>query len=384
VEFPAFRAGEGATPGAAQAGLLALVSNAGSTQRRLIAYADVAPIERALSEYRRAVEPQGPDKAGRAARLRQSAQALHAALWAPLTPHLQGRRRIFVVPDGLVAAVPLHALIGPDGEPLASTTDLRVLNAPQSLLDTAIAAPGLGRALVVGGPDFGGVPRRASGSDRAVTLGSRLQDLWFAPLPGALAEASAVGRLLQAGGGATVLTGAAATKQGVFAAQAPRVMHLATHGYFLDDVRALDDDEDPMQALALSGLALRGANVALAGPGKGTRDGLLTALEVTALDLRRTQLVVLSACETGLGRFQNGEGVLGLTRAFHEAGARFVLSTLWSIDDDGTKAFMDAFYAEIAAGRAPAEALIAARRTFLRHPRFSDPYYWAPFVLTGG
>jgi CHAT domain-containing protein len=61
-----------------------------------------------------------------------------------------------------------------------------------------------------------------------------------------------------------------------------------------------------------------------------------------------------------------------------------VLSTLWSIDDEGTKAFMDAFYAEIAAGRAPAEALSAARQTFLRHPRFSDPYYWAPFVLTGG
>jgi CHAT domain-containing protein len=264
-----------------------------------------------------------------------------------------------------------------------SSIDLRVLNAPQSLLAMANPAAAGGRALVVGGPDFGGAPRRGSGSERAVTLGSRLQDLWFVPLPGALAEAASVGRLLQAGGGATVLTGAQATKQGVFAAPAPRVLHLATHGYFLDDVRALDEDEDPMQALALSGLALRGANVALTGAGKGTREGLLTALEVTALDLRRTQLVVLSACETGLGRLQNGEGVLGLTRAFHEAGARFVLSTLWSIDDEGTKAFMDTFYAEIAAGRAPAEALSAARQSFLRHPRFSDPYYWAPFVLTG-
>lgn len=383
VEFLAFRSGDGAV---ARTGLIALVSTGGGAARRLVAYPEMTPIERSLGEYRRAVEPQG-DKSGRATRLRQSAQALHAALWAPLQPHLDGRKRIYVVPDGLVATVPLHALLGPDGEPLASAIDLRVLNAPQSLLDPGTAGPG-GRALVVGGPDFGGAPRRGTGSDRAVTLGSRLQDLWFAPLPGALAEAATVGRLLQAAGGATVLTGAQATKQGIFAAPTPRVMHLATHGYFLDDVRALDDDEDPMQALALSGLALRGANVALTGAGgsgpKGTREGLLTALEVTALDLRRTQLVVLSACETGLGRLQNGEGVLGLTRAFHEAGARHVLSTLWSIDDEGTKAFMDAFYAQIVAGRAPAEALSAARQAFLRHPRYSDPYYWAPFVLTGG
>lgn len=384
VEFLAFRGGEGP---AAPAGLLALVSSGGGAPRRLVPYAELAPVERALAEYRRSVEPQGGgDKAGRAARLRQSAQALHAALWAPLEPLLHGRQRVWVVPDGLVATVPLHALAGADGEALATRVDLRVLNAPQTLLERPAATPA-GRALVLGGPDFGGAPRRGAGSDRAVTLGIRLQDLWFAPLPGALAEAAAVGRLLQPAGGATVLTGAQATKQAVFAAQAPRVMHLATHGYFLDDVRALDDDEDPLQALALSGLALRGANVALSAGVKngapGSRDGLLTALEVTALDLRRTQLVVLSACETGLGRLQNGEGVLGLTRAFHEAGARFVLSTLWSIDDEGTKAFMDLFYAEVAAGRAPAEALAAARQAFLRHPRFSDPYYWAPFVLTG-
>lgn len=378
VEFLAFRGGEGP---AARPGLLALVSRGGGAQRQLVAYAEMAQIESALAEYRRAVEPQA-DKGGRAARLRQSAQALAAALWAPLEPHLEGRSRVYVVPDGLVATAPLHALPGPGGEPLATRTDLRVLNAPQTLLERpAAAAPG--RALVVGGPDFGGSPRRGAGADRAVTLGLRLQDLWFAPLPGALAEANAVGRLLQPAGGATVLTGPQATKQGVFAAQAPRVLHLATHGYFLDDVRALDDDEDPLQALSLSGLALRGANAALGANPKGTRDGLLTALEVTALDLRRTQLVVLSACETGLGRLQNGEGVLGLTRAFHEAGARFVLSTLWSIDDEGTKAFMDLFYAEIAAGRAPADALASARQAFLRHPRFSDPYYWAPFVLTG-
>jgi len=112
-------------------------------------------------------------------------------------------------------------------------------------------------------------------------------------------------------------------------------------------------------------------------------DGILTAMEVLSIDLDGTDLVVLSACETGLGEIKNGEGVYGLRRAFQEAGASAVLSTLWSVDDAGTQAFMDRFYTLYAGGTPPQEALRSVQREFLADPQWRHPYYWAPFVMVG-
>lgn len=366
--------------GALREGVLALVS-AADQPTRLLAYPDFGQLSRAAAAYRAAVDPDSLSGAGRAAQVGAAAAALYAAAWGPIAPLVQGRRRVYVVPDGLLATVPLHAMRTPGGEPLAAVVDLRLLNSPRDLVEGPARSRG-GASLVVGAPQFGGHRPAAVTAARALTAAAHLQDLWFEPLPGALTEATAVGKLLKQAGGVVVLTGAAATKQSVVAAASPTLMHLATHGYFLDDVRQIDADEDPLQLLALSGLAFSHANEALKGQGN-RRDGLLTALEVTGMDLRRTRLVVLSACETGLGRIQNGEGVLGLARAFHEAGAQNVLATLWAVDDDGTRAFMEMFYRELVQGRAPAEALAAVRQVFLRHPRWSDPYFWAPFVLVG-
>ena len=106
-------------------------------------------------------------------------------------------------------------------------------------------------------------------------------------------------------------------------------------------------------------------------------------MEALGLSLNGTQLVVLSACETGVGDVMQGEGVFGLRRAFEEAGAHFVLSTLWTISDDGTQVFMNDFYNLVLQGENPQIALRATQRAFIKNQQWSHPFYWAPFVMVG-
>src|SRR5581483_3334823 len=132
--------------------------------------------------------------------------------------------------------------------------------------------------------------------------------------------------------------------------------------------------------LLRSGLALAGANIWLCGgsPPAEAEDGMLTAEDVTGMDLLDTELVVLSACETGLGQVHVGEGVFGLRRAFAVAGARTLVMSLWKVPDEQTKELMVDFYQRILRGEPRAEALRQAQQTVrARHP---DPYYWGAFI----
>ncbi|MBF0381219.1 MAG: CHAT domain-containing protein [Magnetococcales bacterium] len=112
-------------------------------------------------------------------------------------------------------------------------------------------------------------------------------------------------------------------------------------------------------------------------------DGILTAMEAVNLNLASTDMVTLSACETGVGEVQNGEGVYSLQRAFQEAGAKAVLSTLWSISDEGTLQFMREFYGRILKGTPPQQALLETQKVFIKSSEWSHPFYWAPFVMVG-
>ena len=167
--------------------------------------------------------------------------------------------------------------------------------------------------------------------------------------------------------------------------RAPRVLHLATHGFFLPSPAGPGVLIE--RALTLSGLALAGANLGLQGEqGADGEDGILYALEAQDLDLEGTELTTLSACETGLGRVNRSEGVYGLVRAFQIAGSRHVLMTQWSLNDPPARRFMVAFYRRWLSGDDPDDPAAALRATQLdwlgsADPLRADPRRWAPYVL---
>jgi CHAT domain-containing protein len=162
--------------------------------------------------------------------------------------------------------------------------------------------------------------------------------------------------------------------------ESPRIIHIATHGFFLADTTLQDADNQ----MNRSGLILAGANYAWKNgmPRKGKEDGILSAFEISIMNLQNTELVVLSACETGLGYIENNEGVFGLQRAFKRAGVKNLLVSLWSIPDNATQELMTRFYQNcLEKDMSMRAALKAAQQWMSTQENYNNPYYWAGFVL---
>jgi CHAT domain-containing protein len=198
--------------------------------------------------------------------------------------------------------------------------------------------------------------------------------------------------------GLKILRGADATEGAVKEVRGPRILHLATHGFFLPDEPAPAAASDPgapaapgvsvpaagagpgrENPLLRSGLALAGANKLRS----GDDDGILTAMEASGLDLWGTKLVVLSACETGVGTVTNGEGVYGLRRALVIAGAESLVTTLWQVDDLATRDLMTGYYRKLAAGKGRSAALHDTQLELAAQPKYAHPFYWASFLAAG-
>jgi len=217
------------------------------------------------------------------------------------------------------------------------------------------------------------------------------------PLPGTQVEVDTVNQLLKAAGWlATEYTGELALKDTVALSHAPRVVHIATHGFFLSDEelkvsaeaqgKTANVNEDPMLR---AGLFFAGADRVREGaaPEAGVDDGVLTAYEASQLNLEGTELVVLSACETGLGKDLNIDGVFGLRRGLQEAGAGAVMMSMWSVPDKETQELMSLFYAKWLRGMEKPEALRQAqleeRETVRKRYGKDLLFYWGAFVLVG-
>jgi CHAT domain-containing protein len=175
------------------------------------------------------------------------------------------------------------------------------------------------------------------------------------------------------------------------------IIHMATHGFFLDDLEEENEDREVFMRLGgngesgqrqyentllRSGLVLAGGNNAWGDrPIAGVEDGLLLADEVSRMNLVGTELVVLSACVSALGGMDNSEGVFGMQRAFKLAGAQTLVMSLWAVDDQATSDLMALFYQNWLSGMSKREAMKAAQRQLRADPRYASPYYWAAFVL---
>lgn len=283
-------------------------------------------------------------------------------------------------------------MIGADGKRLIETHDVHRVETGRDLV--VHERPATGKGLVIaGGIDFGPSAQQANAQpdDTKVRAGieAARQAIGFFPaLPHSDEEVDAVAALYAQSRPKeprpVVWKDRVATEGRLKAlATAPRVLHLATHGFFL---KAGTVDGQP---LLQSGVALAGANAGLAGGhGADGENGILHAVEAQTLNLFGTELVVVSACDTGRGVTDYSDGLLGLPSAFYVAGARNVMVALWPVGDRGAAVFMDRFY-RIWLNQTtgdPAQALIEAKRHFARQTdkAFNDPRFWAGFALFEG
>jgi CHAT domain-containing protein/tetratricopeptide (TPR) repeat protein len=201
-------------------------------------------------------------------------------------------------------------------------------------------------------------------------------------LPGTLKEVNEISALLK-DKQQTLLINEAATEDALKAEQRPALLHIATHGYFFDDPKIESQSKYKDNPLHYSGLILAGAeNYLNTGqlPHGFEEDGILTAYEAVNLDLEGTKLIVLSACETGLGSLRNGEGIYGLQRAFKIAGAENLIMSLWEVDDEATQELMSAFYRNYANATIHEAFKLAQVEIKKKYP---EPYYWGAFILLG-
>ena len=386
--------------------------------RSVIDLGEAAEIDDLVQTYRQhmleiASSGRRPDGKNRAD-YKTLARSLCGRIWEPIEDLVSESELIAVAPDAGLCMISFASLIGPDDRYLIERYRLHCLSSARNLArhrDEGSQGSGL---LALGDPDYDapaavralspveshlamGSPSLLPGPTRSVH--EDLSDLTVDRLPGTRMEVELVARSWEAATSEplAVYLGSEASEER-FKAEAPgkRVIHLATHGYFLEgesehglpyaaDLRAsmAPIEENP---LLLSGLFLAGANLhGEVANSIGAEDGVLTAEEVSALNLMGVGLAVLSACETGLGTVRQGEGVYGLRRAFQMAGARTVISALWPVSDTATSEIMSQLY------QRKDETLPDAMRRIqigkieeLRGSNLPDhPFTWAGFIAVG-
>ncbi len=369
-----------------------------SSEVRSLDLGDVKTIDAAIVTLRRALrDPESRN-------IKQAARAVDEKIMRPLRALSGTSRHLLIAPDGQLDLIPFEALVDENGRYLVEQYLFTYLSTGRDLLRLQTPRPSKAGVMVVADPDFGepGSPQRNGNGTgklqpvtRSISRGSG-SDVYFAPLDGTKLEAQAIQSLFPK---AHVLTGPQATKAAVLKLEAPGILHIATHGFFLEDHKAESDkpdskpaddtrgaqkndqdkDEDPDNPLLRAGLALTGANLKR----RGGDSGILTALEAANLDLWGTKLVMLSACDTGIGEVRVGEGVYGLRRAFVLSGAESLVMSLWPVSDYVTRQMITTYYTELKNGRGRGEALRLAELSMLKHKGREHPFYWASFIESG-
>lgn len=321
---------------------------------------------------------------------------LYNALLGKFQNQMNSLKILYIAPDDFLHLISFAAIRTPEDHYLAENVQIRRLQTGRDLIDDNKSSPA-NQLIAFGGVDYGNTDnlKQLASSQNTPHLNKRaaqeLQNDW-SYLEHSLYEAQSIATIFKTnckGGTATVYKAKNATEAQLKSiARPPRILHLSTHGFFLKnaDPEGWAQEEAP---LLLSGLTLAGANQGRNGiiDANGD-DGLLYSLEVLGLNLLGTELVSLSACDTGKGVVDYSEGVYGLVRAFRTAGAQSVLMTLRPVGDKTSRDFMETFYENWLGGKdspSPQEALHRTRMAFIHHSieAYRDPSVWASYVLVG-
>ncbi len=384
---------------------------------RWVELGEAATVEQAISAWRAALaDPRRKD-------VQPLARTVDERIMRPVREMLGDTRTLFVSPDGALNLIPFGALVDEQNRYLVESYTLTYLTSGRDLLRLGVRVASRQSATLFADPVFDADANVATAQAEpalSVRRSAEMTNAHFNRLPGTAQEADAISALLSA---PQVFTKEQATEAALKGVTGPRILHVATHGFFLKNQPASTQIEarglalgngssssapkptaPPGENLLLrSGLAFAGANGRAGGTGE---DGILTALEAAGLDLWGTQLVVLSACETGLGEVKTGDGVYGLRRALVLAGAESQVISLWQVSDTATRDLMVGYYTRLQAGEGRTEALRHVQLAMIKSKpqragtrgqrglggeqnqsvqseERSHPFYWASFIQSG-
>jgi len=395
---------------------------------QLVELGEASAIEANVEKLRQSLRDSQQAARGDVTAVKEAARVVDEQVMRPVRGLLGATRRIFLSPDGALNLIPFAALVDERGKYLVEDYTLTYLTSGRDLLRLQATSESKSPPLVLANPLY-----NDSGGNQVETLAAvaakrdvDFNDIDFSkvryvPLPGTAEEAKTLSALMP---GARLLSAAEATEAALKQIHAPRILHVATHGFFLTDQPRQAGSREvslrpgtstggiaaaPVVAsrgenlLLRSGLILAGVNQRRSGTDE---DGVLTAAEAAALDLWGTKLVVLSACETGLGDVKNGDGVYGLRRALVLAGSESQVMSLWQVSDAATRDLMKSYYTRLQGGEGRTEALRQVQLEMLKGlagvqgaagerglldssgaktqtVNYSHPYYWASFIQSG-
>jgi CHAT domain-containing protein len=325
--------------------------------------------------------------------VRELSRSLGERVLRPVRALIGDVSHLLLSPDGQLDLIPFEALVDEQNHFLIERYSITYLTTGRDLLRMQVPRPSRSAPVLVADPSFGepnenlvanaATPKTkpvARTARRSITTGADFASLYFAPLEGTKTEALSIRALFPE---ARLLTGEQASEPALEGLNAPKILHIATHGFFLQDPAQGEEGSDamsnPENPLLRSGLALSGANLSRDSKGRG----ILTALQASNLNLWGTKLVTLSACDTGVGEVKNGEGVYGLRRAFFLAGTESLVMSLWPVSDYVTRELMVQYYAGLKKGLGRGEALRQAQLAMLKRKGRQHPFYWASFIQAG-
>jgi len=332
---------------------------------------------------------------------------MYRLIWEPLETELKGIQNIYFAADRDLHKIGIEYALCPDNSRISDKYNLYRLSSTRVLLEDKKEDKEKYHAVLYGGlrydVDKDVLIAESRSGDYHPTSTSRAfigdnTRYGVEYLPGTLKEVNEIAANFT--NNPRLITDINGTEESFksLAGSSVNIIHLATHGFFWteenaqkrDYVSFLNQHNDIKQneedwALLRSGLFLSGANIGLKGESlpDDVEDGVLTALELSNMNLGHVDMVVMSACESGLGE-TSGEGVFGLQRGFKLAGANTLLMSLWKVDDTATQLLMTDFYRNYLSGKSKQESLKLAQHSLRNNPDYSDPEYWAAFILLDG
>ena len=332
--------------------------------------------------------------------------SFYNSFWKPISDKIGNAKTIYVSLGGVYNNINLNTLYNPEtGKYLLEEKDIRIVNSARDFVLSKEQEKKIyttNTASLFGFPDFNGNTTVSADTSDLFASTRDLNSFWLDsltrgglkanPLPATKIEVENISLTLKSKAWqVNSFLAENASETNIKKQESPRILHIATHGFFFPDVPMDKDNtrflgmdrkqvvQDPMLR---SGLLFTGANKTLKGEETKGENGLLSASEASLLDLRETELVVLSACETGKGEVKNSEGVYGLRKAFSDAGAKNIIMSLWKVDDKVTQEFMSRFYEIWLNDKTSIREAFNKTQLEIK-AKYPEPYYWGAFILVG-